>query len=163
MKFLSSFFLPALALFAVRLNTIIGMREDTWEWSVHIGGINFGVWDEKTGGDVDSTQSAYNPGGMARPYGLGGTRTVANLVLRRNYRLGRDHPASQKLIDMAGKATVRAVGQPLDHDGNAWGTPFTYNGVLKRVAFPDHNSQASGPSMVEIEIVIDGYPTGMSR
>lgn len=163
MKFISNLFLSAVVLFVARLNAIMGMRADTWEWTVHINGINFGVWDEKTGGEVDSNQTAFNPGGMARPYSLGGTKTIANLVLRRNYRLGRDHPASQQLIDFASKAKVRAVGQPLDHDGLAWGTPFTYNGTLKRVAFPDHNSQASDASMVEIEIVIDGYPTGMSR
>lgn len=160
-KYLWQFFVMALL---SAMSTIEGgMRADTWEWTLNINGINYGVWDEKTGGEVDSDQTSYKPGGMARPYSLGGSKTVGNLVLRRNYRLGRDHPASQRLIDWAGKAKVRAVGQPLDHDGNAWGDPFTYNGVLKRVSFPDHNSTSNDPAMIELEIVPDGYPTGMVR
>jgi hypothetical protein len=157
--------LAALGVLFIRSMSTIegGMRADTWEWSIFVDDVNMGVWDAKEGGDVDSDSSSYKPGGMAEQYSLGGSSTTENLTFRRNYRLGRDHPASQRLIDSAGKAKVRAVGQPLDHDGNAWGVPFTYSGTLKRVSFPDHDSTSTDPAMVEIEVTVTGKPTGMRR
>jgi hypothetical protein len=142
---------------------IVGARADTWEWSIYVNGINMGVFDAKEGGEVDSDQSQYKPGGMNPPYSLGGSRTTGNLTFRRNYRLGRDHPASQRWIDWAGKANVRCVGVLLDHDGNAYGDPITYIGTLKRVTLPTHDSSSNDPSMLEIEIVPTGFPTGMTR
>lgn len=162
-KFVGNLLVMALGLFLSRAQISGAMRADTWEWSVFVNGINMGVWDAKDGGEVDSDQQSYKPGGMAAPISLGGSKTVGNLTLRRNYRLGRDHPNSQRWIDWSGKANVRAVGQPLDHDGNAWGDPFTYNGTLKRVTFPTHDSMANDAAMIEIEVTVAGYPTGMTN
>lgn len=137
-------------------------RADTWEWSLFIDGKNWGVFDAKEGGEVDSDVQVYKPGGMADPDVIGGTRSTSNVIFRRNYRLGRDHARSQALIDGAGSVVLRAVGQPLDHNKNPWGDPFTYHGIMKRVKFPDHDSQATDPAMLEIEATIAGFPTGMS-
>lgn len=139
------------------------MREDTWKYTVIINGLDTGVWDAKDGGEIDSNQTQYRPGGMADPIALGGARNVGNVTLRRNYRLGRDHQASQRFIDWAGKADVKIVGQALDHDGHNFGVPFTYNGTLKRYTPPTHDSTSDSPAMVEIEVVVDGFPSGMSK
>lgn len=135
------------------------MRDDTWEWSVYLDGVTIGVWDTKDGGEVDSDDNLFKPGGMADQYSLGGSVNVSNLTFSRNYRKGRDHPESQRLINRAGKGKIRAVGVPLDHDGVKFGKPFTYNGTLKRVAFPKHDSNSNAAAMVEIEVTVAGKPT----
>jgi hypothetical protein len=136
-------------------------RDDTWEWSVTINDKPYGVWDTKTGGEVESDEQTYKPGGMADPISLGGSVNVGNLIITRNYRLQRDHEKSQDLINVVGKAKVRAVGKALDRDGNSYGKPFTYNGTLKRVTFPTHDSTSNAAAMIEIEITVAGKPTGM--
>lgn len=144
------------------MDEIIGLRADTWEWSLFVNGVNYGVWDQKEGGEVDSEDNTFRPGGMGEQYSLGGEATTGNLTLRRNYRLHRDHPKSQTLINGVGRAKIRAVGQPLDHDGNPWGDPFTYSGVLKTVSFPTHDSNSRDASMLEVVVTITGRPTGMA-
>lgn len=144
-------------------DNIHGLRADTWEWTVWVNDKFLGVFDEKDGGEVDSDDQIFKPGGMADPYSLGGTPTTGNLTLRRNYRLSRDHPRSQELINAVGSGKVKATGQPLDRTNanHAWGDPFTYIGTLKTVTFPSHDSRSNEPSMIELVITITGKPTGM--
>jgi hypothetical protein len=154
-------FLKFVGLWAVLHSTILATRADTWEVTVYVNGNSEGVWDMKTGGQVDSNEATFKPGGMAKPIALGGTKNIENLTLQRNYRLGRDHAKSQKWIDWVGWASVAVSIQPLDHDGNPWGDPIVYNGKLKRWKPPDHDSTSDAAAMEEIEVSIDGYPTGM--
>lgn len=138
-------------------------RADTYAVHVFINDIDFDLFDQMEGGDVDSEETKYKPGGMRPPVSLGGSRTVENVTLRRNYRLGRDHIESDRLIGWAGKADVEMHKQPLTHEGIAWGKPIVYRGTLKRVSFPDHNSESNDAGMLEIEVTVDGYPSGMPR
>lgn len=140
----------------------LATRADTWDVRVTIGDRNLGTWDQQEGGDVDSEEFTYKPGGMADPESLGGSKTVENVTLRRLYRLNRDHIISDWLIRQAGRADVVITKQPLDTDGNAWGSPLVYRGTLKRVGFPDHDSGSSDAALVEIEVTTDGLPTGMA-
>lgn len=144
------------------MSEILATRADTYRITVGVNGIHTGVWDVQEGGDIDSNELTYKPGGMADPISLGGTKNVNNLTLRRNYRLGRDHAVSQRWINWVGKGKVRITKQPLDIDGNAWGKPIVYNGVLKRVQFPNHDSNSSDAGLLEIEVTVEGFPTGMA-
>jgi len=137
-------------------------RADTWDLRVKIAGRNLATWDAQTGGAVDSEEFTYKPGAMAEPVSLGGSKTTENLVIRRLYRLNRDHIISDWLMRQVGKADVVITKQPLDSDGNAWGNPITYRGTLKRVTFPEHDSTSSDAALIEIEVTPDGYPTGMA-
>lgn len=141
---------------------IKGTRADTYSVSVSVEGINFGIWDQMEGGDVDSEEFTYPPGAMQDPISLGGRRTVENVTLRRNYRLVRDHANSQRWIGWVGRADVVVTKQPMDVDRNVFGKPLVYRGTLKRVSFPDHNSSSNDAGLIEIEVTVDGYPTGMS-
>lgn len=166
MKFIASLGLrlAAFAYVASRVMALEGAtRADTWAVSLFIEGIDFGLFDVKEGGDVDSEETKYKPGGMRPPVTLGGSRTTENVTIRRNYRLGRDHIESDRLFNWAGNANCEVHQQPLDHDGNAWGKPIIYRGKLKRFSPPDHDSNSNDAAMLEIEISIDGYPTGMPR
>jgi len=143
-------------------------RSDTWEITVQIQNIlhpqrimlDTGVWDKKEGGQVDSEETKYPPGGMKPEVSLGGRQTVENVTLRRLYRLVRDHQdLSRVLIAGAGKARVTVAQQPLDIEGNVFGRPIVWSGILKRAAFPDVDSENSDAALVELEITPDGPPT----
>lgn len=133
-------------------------RQDTWRIHLTVNGKNWGVWDKKDGGEIDSDEFKYKPGGMAPHVSLGGTRTTGNLTLTRLYRLARDHSRRKELINGVGRADVVASIQPLDVDGNAYGEPMVYRGTLKRVTFPTIDSESSDPGLIEIEVTTDGFP-----
>lgn len=137
-------------------------RSDTYNVTLSIDGVNYGTFDKMEGGDVDSEEYTYKPGGMAAPVSLGGSRSVENVTLRRLYRLARDHSITQRLFDKVGKGECVVTKQPLDVDGNVWGSPIVTRGTLKRVSTPDHDSESTDPGLLEIEITVDGIPTGMS-
>lgn len=119
-----------------------------------------GVWDKKTGGQIDSEETIYHPGAMADPVSLGGRINVENIVVSRLCRMQRDWQAIPGLLAGVGKSKVTIADQPLDFDGNvASGVDsLTYTGTLKRVTPPDVDSESSGPAMIEMEITIEGRP-----
>jgi hypothetical protein len=140
-------------------------RQDTHRITVQIAHpvtgalVNYGVFDKWTGGDLDSDETKYYPGGMVPPVSLGGRRTVNNVVLSRLYRLERDHAVIQQLFDSAGRSDAVLARQPLDIEGNVYGKPIVYNATLKHVTPPDLDSEQSGAALLELEFTIDGYPT----
>lgn len=121
--------------------------------------INHGVWDKMSGGAIDSEDNKYHPGGMVEPISLGGRRSVDNVTVTRLYRLSRDHDVVHKLIAAAGKSDGIVSKQPMDIHGNVYGAPVVYRGTLKRVGLPDIDSEGSAAALIELEFVIDGFPT----
>lgn len=112
-----------------------------------------GVWDKMTGGEMDSEETKYRPGGMGKQISLGGSTSVSNPVLTRLYDLQRDHDLARWLFARcAADADCIVTKQPLDKDGNPYGRPFTYTGVLKRVSNPEHDSDSSDPNTYEVEV-----------
>lgn len=138
-----------------------GTRTDTYDVRVSIGGVALGTFDKMEGGDVDSKELKYAPGAMGEEESLGGKRTVSNITVRRLYKLPRDHAHSQRLINWAGKADMTVSKQPLDINGNTWGSPLVWRGTMKRVKFPDVDSEGTDAGLLEIEMTPDGIPTGM--
>lgn len=140
-------------------------RSDTYSVNVQIAnpksGVmeNYGVWDKMSGGDMDSSEQKFYPGGMQSPISLGGRPTVPNLVVQRLYRLGRDHDVIQKMFDCVGRSRCTVSKQPLDINGNVYGRPIVFNGTLKRVKPPDVDSETNTAGLLEIEVTIDGFPT----
>lgn len=146
-------------------DTIRPTRADTWSVTVFVehpvsgNMVNCGVWDRRTGGEVDSEETKYNPGGMAEPISLGGRRTVGNIVVARNYRLVRDHQdLAQFLTNAVGKSRMTVSAQPLDINGNSFGRPIVWHGTLKRFTPPEHDSEGSDAAMVELEMTPEGSP-----
>ena len=109
-------------------------------------------FDNFAGGDTDSDESKYRPGGMAPDVSLGGSTSTANITLQRNFALGRDDVLLPKLRAAAGKAQASVTLQPLDKDRNVFGAGETFRGVLQRVQGPQHDSTSSDPAMLELEI-----------
>lgn len=146
---------------------IRGTRQDTFQVSLQVehphnpgSWINYGIWDTKTGGEIDSEERLYYPGGMAPPYSLGGRITPGQVTLTRNYRLGRDHDNIQQLIDAVGVSRISVSVQPMDRHKLIYGRPIVYTGTLKTVTLPEHNSEStSDPGMLEVVCTIDSAPT----
>jgi hypothetical protein len=146
---------------------IQGTRQDTWAITVSVEDVTnpnrplmpLGVWDKKSGGEVDSEEYKYNPGAMAEAVSLGGRKITGNVTTSRLYRLVRDHQElTRKMIAGVGKARVVVAQQPLDVDGNAFGRPIVWNGTLKRWTPPEVDSESSDAALVEIEVTAEGQP-----
>jgi hypothetical protein len=131
-------------------------REDTWLVSLSIDGRDLEVWDTLDGGEIDSEESKYRPGGMAAEISLGGTRTVGNITLGRNYDFLRDHPLLPWLIGRVGSGRAVIGRQPLNINRVPQGAPTRYTGTLKTVTPPGVDSMSNDPALIEIEITIDG-------
>lgn len=140
-------------------------RQDTYRITVLIEDpatgnmLNHGVFDKKSGGDLDSDDTKYYPGGMVDPVSLGGRRTVSNLTVSRLYRLERDHASLQKMYDSVGRSDAVVSVQPLDIQGVVFGKPIVYNCKLKTVTTPEPDSEQSGAGMLQLEFTVTGFPT----
>ncbi len=131
-------------------------REDQYSVTVSIDGTDLGVFDKLTGGEVDSEETKFRPGGMQPHVSLGGYKTVNNVTVSRLYDLSRDHLKVPFLLDRVGKGTATISKQPLDTNGNPFGPPIVYTGKLKQVTLPDHDSESSDAAMIELEFSPSG-------
>jgi hypothetical protein len=133
-------------------------RQDTWTIRVHLNGNTTGIWDKKTGGELDSEETKYSPGGMAPQLSLGGRHVPGNVTLQRIYDLHNDHDHIQEWLGAVGKGQVDVFSVPMDVDGNVYGQPIQHSGILKKVAMPDIDSESSSAAMLEIEVSIGTDP-----
>jgi hypothetical protein len=136
------------------------MRKDQHRVTVVVDGRKLGVWDVMTGGETDSDELKYRPGGMGPQISLGGVVTVGQLIVSRLYTLERDHPLVHWLLGRVGKGKAVVNKAILDPDGNAYGKPLVTKGTLKRVTPPEVDSNATGDAaVIEIEITPEGVVT----
>lgn len=135
------------------------MRKDQYETSVIVDGENLGTFDVLSGGETDTDELTYKPGGMAPAISLGGTTTVGAVVVSRLYRLDRDHLMIHRLLERVGVGDVVINKQPLDVDGNAFGKPLVYRGKLKRISPPEVDSTSTDAATIELEITPAGRVT----
>jgi hypothetical protein len=152
------------SLFLLRMMAGGPTRHDTFLITVQVADphsgvmIDYGIWDKKTGGAVDSSETKYFPGGMGPPISLGGRRITDNITVERLYRLARDHAHIARLMDSVGHSTMTIAQQPLDIDGNSYGTPIVWTGTLKKCTMPDADSETTAAALVALEMSVEGYP-----
>jgi hypothetical protein len=132
------------------------MRKDQYDVRVVVDGVDLGTFDKMTGGDVDSNETTYLLGGMGPRVALGGSVTPQNVVVSVLYDLQKIHSVVHWLIARVGKAIGTVSKQPLDVDGNAYGTPITYPVRLKHVTPPEVDSEASDAALLELEFTVNG-------
>jgi hypothetical protein len=138
-----------------------GTRQDTFALRVTLNGVSLGIWDKKTGGDLDSEATLYNPGAMMTQLNLGGRKTSANVSVQRLYDRFDDHDKINTLLAAVGHGAVSIAQRPMDEDGNEYGKSIIWNGTLKRVLIPDVDSESTTAAQVEIEVVVKGYPVAI--
>lgn len=127
-------------------------RMDEYQITVTINGTDYGVWAKMDGGDADSTDTKYKPGGMQPEISLGGAKTVNNITVTRLYLRERDHVAVPALVEAVGKGAATITKQPLDVEGNVFGQPLVYTGVLKMVNLPKADAESAGAAEIALEI-----------
>lgn len=131
------------------------MRQDQWSNTVTIDGQPMGVWDTLDGGESTSDEVKYKPGGMQPEISLGGSRSIGNLTLSRLLQR-EDWEFMRRMMNRTGRARCTVSRQPLDADGNPWGRPLTYRGVLMSVTPGGTDSNSSDALTWEIEISTEG-------
>jgi hypothetical protein len=135
------------------------MRKDQFAVGVRIDGKDLGIWDQLTGGAIDSDELTYKPGAMGAVVSLGGSVTVANVIVVRMFDLDRDMAIIHWLIGRVGKGKVTISKKSLDTNGAVYGKPLTYTAILKTVTPPEHDSMASDPALLSMECVPLGTVT----
>lgn len=128
-------------------------RQDQYNVTVSINGVQLGTFDKMSGGDIDSEEVKYKPGAMAPELSLGGSVTVSNITVERLFELGRDTSIIPQLKSWVGKGEVTVVKQPLDINGAPYGTPMVYQGKLKTFTPPPVDSNATS-SAATLTLVI---------
>lgn len=122
-------------------------RQNQYLDTLVVDGKDCGVWDKLDGGEVDSSELKYKPGGMAPEVSLGGTVSVGNVTLERLFDIeSRDDSTLLRwLASRTGAAVCTVSRQPLDRDGHPFGKPLVYAGRLKTVnpGPTDSNSEAA--------------------
>jgi hypothetical protein len=131
-------------------------RIDQYDIGVSVDGTDLGTFDKMSGGEVDSEETTYKPGGMGARVSLGGSQNVGTITLSRLYGLTRDHLQVHWLMSRAGKGWVVIKKKALDTDGNVFGEPLVYQGRLKLVHPPDVDSESADPALLELEVTPAG-------
>lgn len=129
-------------------------RADTWLVVLNVGGVDFGKWDTFTGGETDSEEAKFRPGGMDQELSLGGRQTLGNVTMSRHHD---DWMRGQVkwLRQQCGRTRITIGRVPLDYYGFQLGPVEWLGGTLKRCTPPEHDSMGGDASMVEVECTID--------
>lgn len=131
-------------------------REDTWRVNVTVGDRPLGVFDSFSGGEIDSEEAKYPPGGMAAEISLGGRRTIGNVTVGKYLDRATDWPLVKWLASQVGAARVTIGLTPLAFDASSGGEPLVYGGTLKTVTVPDIDSAGNDVAKLELECTMDG-------
>jgi hypothetical protein len=119
---------------------------------VSVGGVDFGYWSTKTGGEVSSSVTEVWDGGAARPSKLASPATTKNIVLSKPYRNSQDQALCKRLTGLVGIWVTTVTVQDTDASLIPVGEPTVYPGsLLMRVQPPDHDASSGDGKMLEIE------------
>jgi hypothetical protein len=132
-------------------------REDTHNVTVTVDGRDLGIFDTKSGGELDSEENLYNPGGMVGQISIGGQATIGNVTVERYYDALRDHPLMTWLAARRGWARMSIGIAPRDPQGVVRGDPITYSGTLKTITPPELDSTGNDMAQWSIEMTCDGF------
>lgn len=118
-----------------------------------VDGQPLGVFDSRSGGEVDSEVSKRYVGGQRVQQIYKGLRATGDVTITRGYERERDHELARTLEQRAGLAPMSVSEQPLDDEGNPWGKPKTWTGKLKSVNTGDYDAQSGEPRIIELVMV----------
>jgi hypothetical protein len=131
-------------------------REDTWLITLALEGRDLGIFDKLEGGEIDSEENKYPPGGLQTEISLGGRKTYGELTASRYYDTQRDHPLMGWMHSVVGGGRGSIGATPLDFLGNPSGSPIVYSGILKTLTRPDIDSESGDAAILALAFTIDG-------
>lgn len=134
------------------------MRVDQFLTTLSVDGKPMGVWDTMAGGGRTASTNRYRPGGMSKAISLGGRAATENVTVGRLVR--RETGDWEDLVRLHGSRVGKAYGvvsqRPMDLDGNPYGTPLVFRGIVGEVHPPDSNSNEDGEALWTIVIEPEG-------
>jgi hypothetical protein len=129
----------------------MGLNKDFYV-TLTIDGVDFGGWDQQTGGEYDSDEQKYTPfDGVQRTYLA--NKTTGNVTLSRDYRPDRDGPMVRAKDNLQGKPAI-AVVQDKDRNGNFQQNRPPYQGLIKAITPPETDSDGSDVAKISVEISV---------
>lgn len=129
--------------------------EQQWLATLNVNGVDYGVFDRFSGGDVSAAVNKHRPGGMGPEITYLSLPSYSDVSLTKVYETQRDHDRVATLHTLVGKALASVTLQPLDDNGNPWGTPRTYQGRLVSVKDGGTDSMSNAARMFEIDIAVE--------
>lgn len=129
--------------------------EQQWLVSLNVGGVDYGVFDTFTGGDVTAPAVKHRPGGMGPEVTYNSLPAYSDVVVGRVYSTQRDHSFIQQLHNAAGRQLASVTLQPLDDNGTPWGSPRVYQGRIISVKDGKTDSNSNAPRMFEVDIAVE--------
>ena len=132
------------------------MRQDQFSVTVSVANKPLGTFSKMTGGEADSDETKFKPGGMAAHVSLGGSVEIGNVTVTRLEDAAELVTNTKWLIGQVGKGKCTVTKQPLDADGHAFGDPLVYTGTLKTVKPTEHDASSSDAGELELEISVSG-------
>jgi hypothetical protein len=130
-----------------------GNLQNRYQITVQLGTsaptIDLGTWDTLTGGEADSDEFKYRPGGLSgASVSLGGAQLVNNVTVGKIFD---DTIAGlvDELLKARGSRNVQITKQALDRNWAVFGkSTIVYVGKLKMVTLPDADSNATGTEAI---------------
>lgn len=120
--------------------------------TVTIDGKPLGAFDRRGGGDSEADVSSRWTSAGRKVYPSRGT--VADVSVGRDYERERDHELCRALEKRCGRAVMTVSEQPLDSDGNAWGKPKVWTGLLKAVNTGEVDHESEDPRDLELTMAV---------
>jgi hypothetical protein len=124
--------------------------------TVQIDGLGpLGVYDNYSGGDATANPPKHRPGGMGPEISYLALPTFNDVTVGRVYDEGRDHELIATLRTLVGRVYGTVIEQPLDADGNPWGSPRTFRGRIASVKDGKTDSTSNAVRMYTIDFSIE--------
>lgn len=110
--------------------------------TVTINGVPAGVWDSRSGGEVDADVPSKYTGEGKKTYATR-KQAIGDVTCTRTHERERDHELGRNIEKLVGRATASVSEQPLDADGMPWGKPKVWTGILKSYDSGESNSDSN--------------------
>jgi hypothetical protein len=140
---------------ATQVNSHFYGSEQQWLATLTVNGVDYGVFDKFSGGDVTASSNKHRPGGMGPEITYLSLPSYSDVTLTKVYETQRDHDRVAQLHALAGRALASVTLQPLDDNGQPWGTPRVYQGRLTTIKDGGTDSMSSAARMFEIDIAVE--------
>lgn len=129
--------------------------EQQWLATLSVDGVDYGIFDKFAGGDVSAAANKHRPGGMGPEVTYLALPTYTDISLTKVYETQNDHDRVAALHDQVGRSLASVTLQPLDDQGNPWGSPRVYQGRLIGVKDGGTDSMSNAARMFEVDISVE--------
>lgn len=133
----------------------IAATEQNYLLTLVVNGKSLGTFDSFSGGDASAKSVKHRPGGMGPEKSYASLPSYTDLTISRVLEPSRDWELVRQLTQIAGRVDASMTEQPLDADGNPWGSPKVYTGQFLGVKPGKVDSTSDALRMFEVDMSVD--------